>query len=71
MSKLLAALCLLLAGQACTYRAWYEGFQERERQACYRSPSRDDIQKCLDRVNSVTYDDYRRGLEDPNRRLAQ
>jgi len=54
-------LVLLLAvffSQGCTYRAWYEGFQERQRLECNENRGRDEIQKCLDRVNSTTYDEY-------------
>ncbi|MBI5016275.1 MAG: hypothetical protein HZB55_12415 [Deltaproteobacteria bacterium] len=54
----------VLIGQGCTYRAWYEGFKERERQECYRNASQEEVQKCLDRVNSTTYDDYRRNRTD-------
>lgn len=49
-----------LAGLGCTYRAWYAGLQERQRQECYQSPSQSEVQKCLDSVNSTTYDEYMR-----------
>ena len=51
-----ASLAALSAG--CTYRAWYEGLKEREREECYRSTNQADVQKCLDRVNGKSYDDY-------------
>jgi len=63
------ALLLLAAGacwgsQGCTYRAWYEGFKEQQRQECYRNLSQSEIQKCLDNANSTTYDEYARSRKD-------
>ena len=43
----------------CTYPAWYEGFQESARQKCYEQIGEDEIQRCLDEVNSRTYEEYR------------
>jgi hypothetical protein len=54
----LLLLCLGVSSQGCTHRAWYEGFQEQQRQQCYKTQNQADIQKCLDRVNSTTYDEY-------------
>lgn len=56
----LMAATLIFCGPGCTYRAWYEGLQERQRQECYNNPSQSEIQKCLESVNSTTYDEYRR-----------
>ncbi len=67
MVVLLLAACSCLASQGCTYRAWYGAFQERQRQECYKNRSQDEIQKCLDGVNSTTYDEYVKGREDSNR----
>ena len=53
-----------LGSQGCTYRAWYEGLRERQRQDCYRSPSQSEVQKCLESVNSTTYDDYMKSRKD-------
>lgn len=53
-------LCML--GQGCTYRAWYEGLQERERQECYKYISQDEMANCLDEVN-VKYDQYQQDRE--------
>ncbi len=58
---LAAGLSLALTG--CTTRAWYDGLQERQRQDCYRYESRDEVQRCLDSVNSVSYDEYKRERE--------
>jgi hypothetical protein len=60
---LLLSGCFCLACQGCTYRAWYEGMQERQRQECYKIPSQSETQKCLERVNSITYDDYKNRRE--------
>jgi hypothetical protein len=47
----------------CTYRAWYEGFQERQRMECNENRGQGEIQKCLDRVNGTTYDEYVKSRE--------
>lgn len=52
-----------LALQACTHQAWYEGFKAKQRQDCYDNHSQDEIQQCLDRVNSVTYEEYEKERE--------
>lgn len=54
----LAIALLAVGGQGCTPRAWYEGLQERQRQDCYTNPNQGEVQKCLERVNATTYDDY-------------
>ncbi len=57
--KLLLICCIcFIAVQGCTYRAWYSGLQERERQECYRYSDSSAIQECLDEVNRRTYDQY-------------
>jgi hypothetical protein len=48
--------------QNCTYRAWYEGFRERQRQDCYKIANQTERQGCLDRVNAMTYDKYKASL---------
>ncbi len=52
----LASLCL----PGCSYQAWYEGFKMRERQECYKHPDNDDIETCLERLNSMNYNEYKR-----------
>jgi hypothetical protein len=57
----LFVLSLCLAVQGCTYQAWYIGFQERQRQQCYKNTvNAVEAQQCLDRVNNTTYDQYNR-----------
>jgi len=53
-------LCLLSLNQGCSYRGWYEGFKERERRQCYDNPDNSALEACLDRVNSMSYEQYRR-----------
>lgn len=63
MVVLILAVCSCLVSQGCTYRAWYEGLQERQRMECNENRGQSEIQKCLDRVNSTTYDEYVKGRE--------
>ena len=65
MARGLLVAVFALGTQACTGRAWYEGFQERQRAACYKSANQSDVQKCLERVNGATYDDYSKNRETP------
>ena len=60
---LLLAACSCLFSPGCTYRAWYEGFQERQRMECNENRSQSEIQKCVDRVNGTTYDEYVKSRE--------
>ncbi len=67
MVLLLLAAGTCLGSHGCTYRAWYEGLKERQRQECYRTPSQSEIRKCLDSVDSITYDEYMRSRKDSNK----
>jgi len=53
----------LLVTQGCTCRAWYDGFNERERQECYKRPNHDDIQACLDQLNNMSHDQYKKAID--------
>ena len=44
----------------CTYRAWYEGFRETERQNCYKIENSTERLQCLDRVNNMSYEQYQK-----------
>jgi hypothetical protein len=56
----LFVISLCLALQGCTYQAWYIGFQEQQRQLCYKNTvNTSETQQCLDRVNNTTYDQYK------------
>lgn len=64
-------ICFCLVAQGCTYRAWYAGFQEQQRQECYKNLNPGDIQKCLDRVNGMTYDQYKTEREQAIQKSGQ
>ena len=59
----LAAAVLLVTAQACSDRAWFEGFKDRERSRCHQLISQDDTESCLRQVESMTYDAYQRSLK--------
>jgi len=53
-------ISLCLAVQGCTYQSWYAGFQEQQRQQCYKNTMiSSETQQCIDRVNNTTYDQYK------------
>jgi len=56
--------CVCIVCQGCTYRAWYEGFQESARQECYKIENQTERQQCIDKVDGVTYDQYKKARED-------
>jgi len=53
----------VLACTGCSYQSWYEGFREHERQQCYELTSPGEIRSCLDQVESLSYEDYRKARE--------
>jgi hypothetical protein len=56
----LFVMSLCLAVQGCTYQAWYTGFQEQQRQQCYKNAVNfSETQQCIDRVNNTSYDQYK------------
>ena len=61
------ALCACVAVAGCASRAWYHGFQASQRQQCYKRVSQDEIQRCLDRINGTTYDDYKKARDEARR----
>jgi hypothetical protein len=64
LTALLFIVCICFLFQACTYKAWYEGFKEGQRQDCYKIEDPDERLDCLERVNSMTYEEYTRTRED-------
>ena len=48
----------------CSYRAWHEGFRVSQRQECYKLTSHDAMQKCLDKVDNMSYDEYEKARKD-------
>ena len=68
MYKRLVTLLLVVSVsyllQGCTYRAWYEGFKEGQRQECYKYESPHEILECLESLNNMTYEEYKKTRED-------
>jgi hypothetical protein len=56
--NIVAILCIFLVCQGCTCRAWYDGLKEVQRLDCQKLPGARERQECLDRANSITYDQY-------------
>jgi hypothetical protein len=54
----------LLHVMAVTYRAWHAGLREQQQQDCYKKASQDVMYKCLDRINSMTSEQYMKAHED-------
>ena len=50
----IGSILLLISG--CTYQAWFEGFKERQRQECLKHVNNDDVQRCLDEVDQLSFD---------------
>ncbi len=60
-----AALLFALLMQGCTTEAWYEGVKRSGESRC-RSESPTDHQRCMERLNRKSYQEYeqeRRGPE--------
>ena len=55
---IIAAAALTCAG--CTGRAWFEGFKEGQRQACYQYKEQDEVRRCLANVDRMDYDEYKK-----------
>ena len=55
-------VCMAVLAAACSNQAWYEGLKQSQRRECYRLPQ-SEVQQCLDEVNRVTYDEYRKERE--------
>jgi hypothetical protein len=50
--------------QSCSYQSWYEGLHEQQRQDCCKIENPAERQECLDKVNAMTYDQYKKTRED-------
>ncbi len=56
--KHLASLCLFIVSIAgCTSQAWYEGAKMGAENNCRKQPP-SEIDRCLDKLNKKTYDQY-------------
>lgn len=49
--------------QGCTYQAWYEGMREHQRNECHKHISNDAVQRCLDNIENMTYEQYMKSRE--------
>lgn len=74
MKRIFIVLLLCSVGmscQGCSYKALtsglYIGIQEEQRRKCYE-PNQSDVQRCLDRVNGMTYDDYNKVRDETAKR---
>ena len=47
----------------CTYQAWYEGLREHQRQECHKHISDDVVERCLENVENMTYEQYLKSRE--------
>lgn len=60
---LLLALVSAAPLAGCTAKVWYEGFQSQQRTACDKYPQRYEVQRCLDKLNNLPYDQYKNQLD--------
>ena len=56
-------ISIILVIQGCTYKAWYEGLREQQRQECHKHISDDAVQRCLDNIENITYEEYMKSRE--------
>lgn len=47
----------------CTYKAWYEGLKETERHNCYKIENTLERQRCLDEIDKMSYEQYKKERE--------
>jgi uncharacterized membrane-anchored protein YhcB (DUF1043 family) len=60
---LLAVISGILLG-GCTTRGWYDAMKERQRIECGRYPQQYEVQRCLEKLNALTYDQYKNQTEE-------
>ncbi|MBN1904765.1 MAG: hypothetical protein JW927_06680 [Deltaproteobacteria bacterium] len=51
----------------CTYKSWYEGLRETERQNCNRIENTAERQKCLDEIDKMSYEQYQKERDESNK----
>jgi hypothetical protein len=56
---LLPLALAVIAIVGCSTKAWYEGMKIRAQNDCRRLPP-GEVESCLARVNTMTYDEYER-----------
>lgn len=62
-TNIILAVMVVFSLTGCTSRAWYEGFREAARQRCYQLNNEDDIQRCLEDIESGTYEEYQQSRQ--------
>lgn len=68
MIVILSITCLCLAAQGCTCQGWYEGFRMQQREECYKQPTPEEVRRCLDTVDSMSYEQYTKARQDSEKR---
>jgi len=63
MKRVILTALLGLAVTGCTRQAWYEGFKSQQRLQCERMTQDYERQRCIERVNGLSYDEYQRQTE--------
>ncbi len=53
-----AMIIMILSTSACTRQGWYEGFQQSQREKCYKLPDQ-DRENCLKQTDK-SYEEYQR-----------
>ena len=49
--------------QGSTYQAWYEGLREHQHQECHKHISNDVVERCLENVENMIYEQYLKSRE--------
>ena len=58
--KWAAAAVLISILQACSDQAWFEGLKARERNRCEELIGQDQIEACVQQVESMKFEEYQR-----------
>lgn len=54
------AAVLIVTLPACSEHAWFEGLKDRERSRCHELIGQDEIEACLNQVESMNFEEYQR-----------
>ncbi|MCB9480732.1 MAG: hypothetical protein H6680_02745 [Desulfobacteraceae bacterium] len=60
---LLIAVFAFILFNGCTKEAWYEGMKETQRQDCYKIDDFLMRQQCLEQLDNMSYDQYKKERE--------
>ena len=64
VSRGLACAVCALALAGCSTQAWYDGLKQSAQNECRRQTP-GDVESCLARVNTMSYDEYERRRSGP------